>query len=230
MNYRHKQASKHIFSYKRRKYISSTDKAILKLIEYVGNQTGIDMDLKILDIGCGLGELLSLLDGKGYDVIGIDSDPKCIKVSNRKKKLAIKMDVINIEKRFNEDSFHIIIFSHSLEHFLNPLEIIAKVKKMGQFFIFAIPNPIRPFVIKESILRRNYSNYGHFCCWDRSHFKIFLERRCKLMIIKWEQDEVSFSNGFIGGGLRRIGFKFIEEKILTKILPNFSNSLIVLTQ
>jgi len=229
MNFTHKQSSEHIFSYKRRKYISSTDKAILRLVEYVGHHTGNRKDLKILDIGCGLGELLYFLDSKGYNVIGIDSDPNCVEISNKRKNLAIKLDANDIDKKFKQDSFNIIIFSHSFEHFNNPLELIEKVKKIGKYFIFAIPNPIRPFVIKQSIFRHDYSNYGHFCCWDRSHFRVFLERRCKLNIIKWEKDEVCFSNGFIGGILRRIGLKFIEEKILTKIIPYFSSCLIVLT-
>ena len=100
MKYKHKQASEHIFSYKKRNYVSATDKSILKLIKYVDNQRESDKDLRILEIGCGLGELLSFLDSKGYNVIGIDSNPKCIEISNRKKKLAINLDVINIDKKF----------------------------------------------------------------------------------------------------------------------------------
>lgn len=230
INNKHKQASEHIGTYKKRIKPNSTDKAILRLVEFVEENCKNDETLRILDIGCGRGELVNALDGKGYSVTGIDPDLECVRITNSEKKLAIQTDGNNIDEKFREISFHIIIFSHSLEHFLNPLQIVEKAKKIGKFIIFAVPNPIRPFVIKKGILKRDYSNLGHLCCWDRSHFTVFLERRCNLKIVKWETDDVTFFQGLLGAGLRKVGFSILEETFFPSLFPYFSSSLIVLTE
>lgn len=230
-----KRVSIHLSSYRRKAKLDNVEKKILNLVEKVQDITGKDKsEISILDVGCGAGVLVEALTKEGYSILGIDSDEKCVEITRNYGK-AMLMDAGEIGKSLRQD-FDIIIFKDSLEHMDNPLEVVNQAKGISRWILIAVPNPTRPEALLYDIIRRNYSNPGHFCCWERSHLHYFLVNKAKLEIVQWEVDEIRLFFGplhFFTRVLERLGLNIIgiiEGKLLPKIFPYFSSKLIVLTQ
>lgn len=87
---------------------------------------------KILDIGCGVGEFLAELQGKGAEVWGVDFNKNLTQIA--KNKFGLKnIYTMDFNDFFNKEGlpqFDIITFFGVLEHIDNPLELVWKVKKI----------------------------------------------------------------------------------------------------
>ncbi len=206
--------------------------AIISLVKIIEKREGRKaQELRFLDLGCGHGLLMRDLSRLGYKMTGLDFNPVCI--NNAKSfgetHCADASDIVDI---FKPDSFDAIIASHLLEHVENPKQLIEKMKIVSKkYIIIAVPNPVRfKVLLKYSLFQKNYSNKGHFYCWDRSHLTNFLELHCGLRIIKWQTDGIHIlSHRLFKRKLKMNGFlNFIEVKFLPRLFPYFSTSLIVL--
>lgn len=95
--------------------------------------------LRIVEIGCGAGGILIPFKDEGKKVCGYDFDMDYIKYG-KSKGLEIKYGDWFIQTADN--SCDMIILSHVLEHFLDPLEqlkkIISKIK-IGKYLIVEVP-------------------------------------------------------------------------------------------
>ena len=111
-----------------------------------------DLEIDILDLGCGEGELLRYLDTRGYkNCYGIDH-------SKEQVELARESGLSNVQEydvfeflRSKEDSYNVIFAKDILEHFnkeelLDIFELVSKSLKRGGLFIIQVPNGESPFV------------------------------------------------------------------------------------
>lgn len=82
-----------------------------KLIKRVTPKDG-----KILEVGCGFGDLLSFLE-EDYQTVGTDVSRDAINQA-RKKLRKTKLEVLSAEqlRKFGRNSFDSVIASHILEH------------------------------------------------------------------------------------------------------------------
>lgn len=116
---------------------------ILKIIKNRNNQI-----TRILDVGCGDGVMLSLINKKiknnNIKLYGIDSSEIAIdiakeKVPDAKFKVA---DVYNIP--FDDNFFDLIISSDVIEHLSQPKRMLNEIKRVGENFSkVIIGTPIR---------------------------------------------------------------------------------------
>jgi spermidine synthase len=205
--------------------------SICKLLAQVGEKLKKNKkDISIVDVGSGHGTLMKVLKDKGYqNVIGMDVDKKCVEMSSRFG-FCTQGKAEEIETAV-QGKYDVIIMAHVLEHLQNPRTVLEKIKSKCDYIILIVPNPVRTKVLlKHNLFSRDYSNQGHYYCWDRSHFTNFLITYCRLEILSWEIDRVYlipfrfFRNMFRAVGL----LDFIEKKLLSRLFPYFSNSLIVL--
>lgn len=67
---------------------------------------------RILDAGCGRGKLAAALQGRGYDVTGIDNDPEEVAAAQAAGTRVIEADVTDYRDR----PFDVVLFSLSLHH------------------------------------------------------------------------------------------------------------------
>lgn len=90
--------------------------------------------LRILDIGCGTGQLVYELSKRNENVnyLGIDVAHNMINEAkkNNLKDKNIKFKAIGIEKFNTKDKFDIIICTHAFPYFPNKEEILKKMYKM----------------------------------------------------------------------------------------------------
>ena len=127
---------------------------------------------KIIEFGCGTGELLyelyNLHNKKKY--LGIDITDKCINYANEKYKnnniSYLKFNCLNedINKLGN---FNLSICSNCLEHFKNPYILIDEMKKVSNYALILVPynqTPMTDGYYEEG-------GAGHVFKFDEDSFK-----------------------------------------------------------
>jgi len=205
-----------------------TYKCILNAVkEYIPSRD--DGPVKILDIGCGTGELLARLSERGYYVEGCDIDERCVKISSKTAHVE-KIDLNSIEGHYAPQQFDWAVVSHVLEHIESPyafLKQAMQVVKSG--FIISVPNPYYLPQIMEALIRRKpkYVKPGHLYSWDWRHFKTFVEKHFPLRVEKFYHDTVSLPvpKVFRKLLLSMKALDFIENKVLLFIFPWFCRSI-----
>ena len=98
---------------------------------------------RVLEIGCGLGDLLHFLE-ENFETYGIDISDYAIKKAKKKAKNSILkvMKAKDIDA-FRKNFFDVIVSCHLLEHLQNPDLVIAKMNqilKKDGIVLIAVPN------------------------------------------------------------------------------------------
>jgi SAM-dependent methyltransferase len=99
---------------------------------------------KLLELGCGLGHLLGLLQDD-FQCVGIDLIDYSIEQTklNAPKAEAYQMSADDLS-RFETSSFSVVVALHLVEHLPDPQDTIRQVNRLlkpGGLFLFATPHP-----------------------------------------------------------------------------------------
>jgi len=91
-----------------------------------------DGNIKMLDLGCGPGELIEELHNKfnNVDVTGIDFSEKMLEVSKKRNTNTnhIMMDVADLHNL--NDKFNIIVCTHSLPYYKDPEKVMVQLYRL----------------------------------------------------------------------------------------------------
>jgi len=156
-------------------------------------------DIKLLDIGCGSGQFIHLMQKKGWSVHGTEAS--LISASSAKKKVGEKAILVtkNLEelKRIGTN-FNIITLWHVLEHLQDPKKIFNliedKLETKG-YVVIEVPN----FISLQHLINKN--NWLHLDCprhvthFTRKGLINFFDSK-KFKIVK--SSTSSFEFGFYG--------------------------------
>lgn len=101
-------------------------------------------DRRLLELGCGLGHMLGLLQDD-FSCVGVDLIDYSVEQTkiNAPKAEAYQMDVDDISQ-FEAGSFSVIIALHLVEHLPNPAETIRQINRLltpDGLWLFATPHP-----------------------------------------------------------------------------------------
>lgn len=130
-----------------------------------------DKDKKILEIGCGNGNIVDFYRKLGYDIIGIDKDETV------KNEYIFNVDFNDF---YFEKKYDLIYALHVLEHISDPEEFILKIYNnlnVGGKFFLEIPNA-------EDPLLTLYKNKGYKKFWYPYHLFFWTPNTIKKMFSK----------------------------------------------
>ncbi|RPG96453.1 MAG: methionine biosynthesis protein MetW [Candidatus Pelagibacter sp. TMED165] len=101
----------------------------------------VHKDSKILDVGCGDGELMKLIkDVKTKNIRGLEISKFNVQKCISKGLTVIEGDAENDLKQFPNLSFDYVILNQTLQAFLNPENVINELLRVGKKAIVTIPN------------------------------------------------------------------------------------------
>lgn len=96
----------------------------------------------ILDIGCGRGLFLSIMNKGGWEVTGTEFDGETASYASKAYGIDVKTGNPS-EWGFTDESFDVITINHVLEHIRNTAEIFSSCKRLlrkGGLLIVAVPD------------------------------------------------------------------------------------------
>lgn len=185
-------------------------------------------DARVLDIGCGMGQIEKYLTDAGWPgkVHVADAYDLCLDASAAFPVVADRLKIsetdFDIAEQVGDMRFDCIVMSHVLEHLHDPsgkLKLVLSLLKPGGIAIVAVPNPARPMVLIGNLFRRHYANRGHVQTWDPSHWRVFLEEALGLDVAEYRADFVDLPK------CRRFPILLRAGEGLARIAPwwSFSN-------
>lgn len=141
---------------------------------------------KLLDIGCGEGELAFQLKEKyNVEAWGVEF------MSEKAKKASEKLDEVIIGKieecikKLPDNYFDVIYFNDVLEHLFDPKEILIKIRSKlndNGVVISSIPNMRYHKVLKQLICNKNWE-YKKEGIMDFTHLKFYTSKSIQKMFL-----------------------------------------------
>lgn len=96
---------------------------------------------QLLDVGCGSGWLLKRMRKLGWNVEGVDFDPKAVE-NAQKENLKVRLGSLE-DLHYPDNYFDAITMSHLIEHVPNPLQLLSecyRILKPGGYLVVVTPN------------------------------------------------------------------------------------------
>jgi SAM-dependent methyltransferase len=132
---------------------------------------------RVLDVGCGAGELGRLLKARGCYVAGVELVPEAAEQARRVLDRVEAADVEADGFPFPPGSFDAVVFADVLEHLIDPWRVLREAARLlaeGGRVVASIPN-----VQNLDVLRRLLSGrweYRERGLLDRGHLRFFTLR------------------------------------------------------
>ena len=131
---------------------------------------------RVLDVGCGPGNLAALLTHNGSKVVGVDNDPVSLEIarSHCEAVYLADLDRDDLAETIGKDAFDAIFFADVLEHVRDPLRVLISAKTLlrdGGSMYVSIPN-IAHGAVRLSLLRGEFT-YQRLGILDETHVHFY---------------------------------------------------------
>lgn len=143
----------------------------------------IESNTKVLDVGCGSGNLGVALKNKNCFRVGIEVDEKLLEIARPSYDRLIVVDVEHLtELPFPSGYFDIIVFADVLEHLAYPEKVLSNFKKYladSGYILICIPNAANWQVRLNLLLGRLDYKPGIL---DGGHLRFFTLKTARMLI------------------------------------------------
>ena len=110
-------------------------------LDYELIQDLVPPNSRVLDLGCGDGQLLdALMRHKGCQGRGIEIDERAVGEAIRRGVPVYHGDMLEGMTHFRDDSFDVVILSQTLQQSADPVAVIHEMLRVGQAAIISFPN------------------------------------------------------------------------------------------
>lgn len=154
---------------------------------------------RVLEVGCGSGELGRLLRGRGHHVTGIELVPEMAERARRWLDCVVTADVERDGFPFPPASFDALVFADVLEHLIDPWRVLREAVEVlaeDGVVVASIPNVQNIDVLRRLLLGRwDYRERGIL---DFGHLRFFTLRSIRTLFAQAE-----LAIGHVGHRYRR---------------------------
>jgi methionine biosynthesis protein MetW len=96
---------------------------------------------RVLDLGCGEGELLShLVAQRSCTGTGVEIDEPAVLHAIRAGVPVIEVDVDTELSEFADDSYDVVVLSRTLQALRRPADVLAEIRRIGRRCVISVPN------------------------------------------------------------------------------------------
>ncbi len=134
---------------------------------------------KLLDVGCGYGHFIEIMNNYGWSAIGIDPSSKTIDYAKQKKLVVMETTIDDAE--FPDSFFDAVTAFYVLEHLIDPLAALKKIfmmLKAGGVLVLRVPytTPIVKLFSFLSIKNNLYDLPYHLYDFSPRTINLLLEK------------------------------------------------------
>ena len=154
------------------------------LFEFLDNNSSAGS--KVLDVGCGSGEIARVINEKGYLVSGVDFSPIAIELAGKQ---GINCRLVDLDTGipFDDDTFDTVWAGDVIEHVFDPIFVLNEIKRVlvpgGQLlctvpYDLNIATRLRIFFghsYQENVYRE-YGQYKHHTFFSIPLMKYMLDK------------------------------------------------------
>lgn len=189
----------------------------------------IQGNLKILDVGCGIGSIDFYLGSLGKVVLGVDISRVAVKTATTTAKYlgltkSVKFRVMDFPRKKPKSTFHILICSEVLEHLRNDkfvVEEMCGLLKTNGFLIASSPSKNAP-LYKIGLLKKFDKEVGHLRRYSLEQFRKLFEQS-GLEVLEVKEVEGIFRNFLFTNSFGRFLLKVLKRPPLSELVTFIDN-------
>jgi methionine biosynthesis protein MetW len=95
---------------------------------------------RVLDLGCGAGELLSFLALRDCRGIGVDTAEDAVLAAIRSGVSVVELDIDRELGEFADDTYDVVVLSRTLQALYRPAEVLTEIRRIGRRCVVSVPN------------------------------------------------------------------------------------------
>jgi methionine biosynthesis protein MetW len=194
---------------------------------------------KVLDVGCGGGEITEIIAKKvrAKKVVGVDISSKQLKTASKRGIETVQVD-LNKEKIPLKEKFDLVICLNFLEHILNPDHVLNEIYRLSKSKqVFMIPNFAawynrislllgwQPFNIDTTLEFKGYNPFFRYK-EPYGHIRLFTKNSARELLIRHGFSIIKFDGTMLG---QESWIRNLAEKIFSPTV-GLKSILIFLTK